>query len=102
MPMMKESWRKARMKLIDRLVQDAAARRPGPSTSPPGGLFVDPGGGHDAKWRLADGVHFTVEGQQRLAVAVFKDIERDWLPGALPSSGHSPAASSPTSAGPAV
>ena len=53
-------------------------------------------------WRLADGVHFTVEGQQRLAKAVLKDIKKDWLPDGVPSPSPSPAASSSASASPSI
>ena len=50
----------------------------------------------------ADGVHLTVVGQQRLAKAVLKDIEKDWLPDGLPSPSPSPAASSSASAAPSI
>jgi hypothetical protein len=102
MPIMKESWRNSRMKLINTIIQDAAAQHPGVRYVDAWGLFVDGNGGYVASWRLADGVHFTVAGQQRLAEAVLKDIENDWLPHGLPSPSPSPAASTSASAGPSV
>jgi len=102
MPMMQESWRNSRMKLINKLIQNAAAENPGAAYVDAWALFVDSNGDYAANWRLADGVHFTVEGQQRLARAVLKDIEKDWLPDGLPSPSPSPAASSSASASPSV
>ena len=102
MPMMKESWRNSRMKLINTIIQNAAAENPGAAYVDAWALFVDSSGDYAANWRLADGVHFTVEGQQRLAKAVLKDIETDWLPDGLPSPSPSPAASSSASASPSI
>ncbi len=102
MPMMQESWRNSRMKLINKMIQNAAAEHPGAEYVDAWGLFVDANGDYAAGWRLADGVHFTVAGQQRLAKAVLKGIERDWLPDGLPSPGPSPASSSSASAGPSI
>jgi hypothetical protein len=102
MPMMKESWRNSRMKLINKIIQNAAAENPGAAYVDAWALFVDSSGDYAANWRLADGVHFTVEGQQRLAKAVLRDIETDWLPDGLPSPSPSPAASSSASAGPSI
>jgi hypothetical protein len=102
MPMMQESWRNSRMKLINSIIQDAAAEHPGATYVDAWSLFVDSSGDYDASWRLADGVHFTVAGQERLAKAVLKDIEKDWLPSGLPSPSPSPAASSSASASPSI
>jgi hypothetical protein len=102
MPIMKESWRNSRMKLINQIIKDAAAQNPGARYVDAWSLFVDGGGGYAASWRLADGVHFTVAGQQRLAKAVLADIERDWLPDGLPAPSPSPAASPSGSAGPST
>jgi len=102
MPMMKESWRNARMKLINKIIQNAAAQNPGAGYVDAWSLFVDSNGDYAADWRLADGVHFTVEGQRRLATAVFNDIEKDWLPDGPPSPSPSPAASSSASPSPSI
>ncbi len=102
MPMMQESWRNSRMKLINKLIQGAAAENPGAEYVDAWALFVDSNGDYAASWRLADGVHFTVEGQQRLAKAVLKDVEKDWLPDGLPSPSPSPAASSSASPSPSI
>src|SRR5450759_3028794 len=102
MPMMGEAWRNSRMKLIDKIIQNAAAQHPGAEYVDAWGLFVDSNQDYVADWRLADGVHFTVEGQQRLAKAVLKDIEKDWLPDGLPSPSPSSSPSSSASAGPSI
>jgi len=102
MPMMQESWRNSRMKLINKIIQDAAAQHPGAEYVDAWALFVDADGGYAASWRLADGVHFTVAGQQRLAKAVLKDIEKDWLPNGLPSPSPSPSATPSASASPPI
>ena len=102
MPIMKESWRNSRMKLINTIIQDAAAQHPGAQYVDAWGLFVDADGAYVAGLRLADGVHFTVEGQQRLARAVLEDVAKDWLPDGLPSPGPTPAAGSSASASPSV
>ncbi len=102
MPMMQESWRNSRMKLINKIIQAAAAQHPGAEYVDAWGLFVDASGDYVPSWRLADGVHFTVAGQERLAKAVLGDIEKDWLPDGLPSPSPSPAASSSASAAPSI
>jgi hypothetical protein len=100
MPMMKESWRNPRMKLINTIIQKAAAEHPGAAYVDAWGLFVDANGDYAASWRLGDGVHLTVDGQRRLARSVLADIEKDWLPDGLAS--PSPPPSSPASAGPSI
>ena len=102
MPMMAESWRNPRMKVINKIIQKAAAENPGAEYVDAWALFVDSNGDYVAGLRLADGVHFTVAGQQRLAKAVLKDIEADWLPDGLPAPKPSPATSSSASASPSV
>jgi hypothetical protein len=102
MPMMQESWRNSRMRLINKIIQNAAAAHPGAGYVDAWSLFVGADGEFAPSWRLADGVHFTVEGQQRLAKAVLKDIEKDWLPDGLPSPSPSPAATAAASASPST
>ena len=102
MPMMAESWRNPRMKVINKIIQKAAAENPGAEYVDAWALFVDANGDYVPGLRLADGVHFTPEGQQRLAKAVLKDIEKDWLPDGLPSPSPSPSASPSASASPSV
>jgi hypothetical protein len=102
MPMMAESWRNPRMKVINKIIAKAAAENPGAEYVDAWALFVDANGDYVPGLRLADGVHFTPEGQQRLAKAVLKDIEKDWLPDGLPSPSPSPSASPSASASPSV
>jgi hypothetical protein len=102
MPMMQESWRNSRMRLINKIIQNAAAAHPGAEYVDAWSLFVDANGDFAPSWRLADGVHFTAEGQQRLAKAVLKDIEKDWLPDGLPSPSPSPASTAAASASPSA
>jgi hypothetical protein len=102
MPMMSESWRNPRMKTINKLIEKAAVENPGVEYVDAWALFVDANGDYVAGLRLADGVHFTAEGQQRLARAVLRGIEKDWLPDGLPSPSPSPAANPSTSASPSA
>jgi hypothetical protein len=41
-------------------------------------LFATSSGTYDARWRQSDGVHFNIEGQNRLATAVLDVIKADW------------------------
>jgi hypothetical protein len=102
MPMMQESWRNSRMKRINKLIQKAAAEHPGVEYVDAWALFVDSNGDYVSSLRLADGVHFTVEGQQLLGKAVLKDLEKDWLPDGLRSPSPSPSATPSASSSPSV
>jgi hypothetical protein len=98
MPIMGESWRNSRMKLIDSIIEEQAALHPGVRYIDVWPLFTNPNGTYDARWRAGDGVHLTVAGQQRLARAVFAAIKKDWAPYGLPSAKPTPEASSSISA----
>jgi uncharacterized protein len=93
MPIMGESWRNSRMKLINSMIARAAAAHPGARYIDVWPLFANADGTYDAGWRAGDGVHFTVAGQQRLAKTVFAAIKKDWAPYGLPSAKPTPAAS---------
>jgi uncharacterized protein len=97
MPVMKQSWRNPRMKVINGIIQDQAALHPGAQYIDVWPLFTTPSGAYDSQWRGPDGVHFTVAGQDRLAKAVYTVIKKQWapygLPSATPSAGVSGAAS---------
>ena len=92
MPAMGEEWRNPRMRFINKIVRKAVAEHPGARYVDAWELFTDGGGDYEPSLRLADGVHFTVEGQQILSTAVFKAITNDWLPDGLPSPSASPSA----------
>jgi len=79
MPIMGESWRNSRMKLINRIFEKQSALRPGAEYVDIWGLFSDDGE-YAPSWRLGDGVHLTLAGQKRLAEYVFAAIEQDWRP----------------------
>jgi hypothetical protein len=98
MPIMGESWRNSRMKLIDSIIEEQAALHPGVRYIDVWPLFTNPNGTYDARWRAGDGVHLTVAGQQRLARAVFAAIKKDWAPYGLPSAKPTPEASPSMSA----
>jgi len=100
MPMMKEGWRNSRMRLIDKVFQKQAEKRPGVEYIDVWGLFTDPDGSFNASLRLSDGVHFTTDGQQKLGAAVLKAIEADWLPRGSEAPSRSPAASPSASVSP--
>ncbi|HEY5168373.1 MAG TPA: DUF459 domain-containing protein [Thermoleophilia bacterium] len=98
MPIMGESWRNSRMKLIDKIFQKQAEKRPGAEYIDIWGLFTKSDGSFDPSLRLADQVHFTGEGQALLADAVYKAIRADWLPPGSETPSESPAASPSASA----
>jgi hypothetical protein len=98
MPMMAEGWRNSRMRLINKVFRKQAEKRPGVKYVDIWELFTNADGTFDASLRLADGVHFTTEGQQMLGKAVLRAVEADWLPEGLPSPSGSPAASPSASA----
>jgi hypothetical protein len=84
MPIMGERWRNTRMKFIDGILQKTAAQIPGAGYVDSWSLFAGADGKFVPSLRLADGVHFTVEGQRILAKAVLAAVKRDWLPGGAP------------------
>jgi hypothetical protein len=98
MPIMGENWRNSRMKLINRIFQKQAEKRPGAEYIDVWGLFTKSDGSFDPSLRLADQVHFTGEGQALLAGVVYKAIRADWLPPGAETPSESPAASSSASA----
>ncbi len=98
MPIMGESWRNSRMKLINKIFAKQAEQRPGVTYVDIWDLYTDGNGAFDPSLRLADGVHFTVEGQDMLAKYVYKAIVKDWLPDGLPSPSPSPSATPSASA----
>ena len=100
MPIMKESWRNSRMKLINTIIQEQAAKHPGVQYVDVWPLFTTPGGAFDPQWRGPDGVHFTVAGQDRLAKAVYAVIKKQWAPHGLPSATPSPSSSGSASPSP--
>jgi len=98
MPIMGESWRNSRMKLIDTMIARQAAAHPGVQYIDVWPLFTNADGTYAANWRGGDGVHLTVAGQQRLAKAVYAAIKKDWAPYGLPSGKPTPVASPSVSA----
>lgn len=97
MPIMGEDWRNSRMRLINRIFQKQAEKRPGAEYVDIWDLYTTSDGSFDPSLRLADGVHFTVEGQELLADEVYEAIKADWLPPGSEAPGASPSAT-PSSA----
>ena len=98
MPIMGEGWRNSRMKLINKIFQKQAEKRPGAEYIDIWDLFATSDGSFDPSLRLADQVHFTADGQALLAEAVYKAIKADWLPKGSEAPSESPAASPSASA----
>lgn len=98
MPIMGEGWRNSRMKLINKIFQKQAEKRPGAEYVDIWDLFATSDGAFDASLRLSDQVHFTGDGQALLAKAVYKAIKADWLPPGSETPSESPAASPSASA----
>jgi hypothetical protein len=85
MPIMQKSSSNSYMKSVNKAVQQAVAGIPGASYIDSWELFTDEDGEYVSSLRLADGFHFSAEGQKLLGKAVFKAIKRDWLPNGVPS-----------------
>jgi len=100
MPIMGESWRNSRMKLINKIFQKQAELRPGARYVDIWDLFTRSDGSFNPALRLSDQVHFTGDGQALLATAVYKAIKADWLPPGSETPSESPAASPSASASP--
>ena len=100
MPIMGESWRNSRMKLINKIFQKQAELRPGARYVDIWDLFTRSDGSFNPALRLSDQVHFTGDGQALLATAVYKAIKADWLPPESETPSESPAASPSASASP--
>jgi hypothetical protein len=98
MPIMGEGWRNSRMKLLNKIFQKQCERRPGAEYVDIWDLYTTSDGSFDASLRLADQVHFTVEGQELLAGKVYKAIKADWLPPGSETPEESPPASPSASA----
>ena len=98
MPIMGESWRNSRMRLINKIFQKQAEKRPGAEYVDIWDLYTNSDGSFDASLRLTDQVHFTADGQAMLAKAVYKAIKADWLPPGSEAPSESPAASPSASA----
>ena len=98
MPIMGESWRNSRMRLINKIFQKQAEKRPGAEYIDIWDLYTNSNGSFNASLRLTDQVHFTADGQQKLAKAVDKAIKADWLPAGSEAPSESPSASPSASA----
>ena len=98
MPIMGENWRNLRMRLINKIFQKQAEKRPGAEYIDIWGLYAHSDGSFDASLRLGDQVHFTIAGQAMLADAVFEAIKQDWLPAGGKTPGESPSATPSASA----
>ena len=98
MPIMGEDWRNSRMKLINKVFQKQAEKRPGAEYVDIWDIYATSDGSFDPSLRLADQVHFTVEGQELLAEKVLKAIKADWLPPGSEEPSGSPEASPSASA----
>jgi uncharacterized protein len=102
MPIMRESWRNSRMKVVNSVFRAEAKKRPGVEYIDIWALFADADGKYVARWRGSDGVHFSTDGWQRLGRRVYRAIKADWLPAATPSpspSGSPSPAGSPSPSG---
>jgi len=99
MPIMRDSWRNRRMRLINRICRAQAQQRSGVRYVDIWALFCDTDGHYLAKWRGSDGVHFSLSGAQRLGKRVFRFVKADWL---AADTTPSPAASSSATAAPST
>ncbi len=98
MPIMGEGWRNSRMRLINKIFQKQAEKRPGAEYVDIWDLYTTSDGSFDPSLRLSDQVHFTGDGQALLADTVYKAIKADWLPPGSEAPSESPSASPSASA----
>jgi uncharacterized protein len=98
MPIMQKSSSNSYMKSVNKAVQQAVAGIPGAAYIDSWDLFTDEDGKFVPSLRLADGFHFSAEGQKLISKAVLKEIKKDWLPNGVPKPPASPTASPSPSA----
>jgi hypothetical protein len=100
MPIMGEGWRNSRMRVINKIFQKQAEKRPGAEYVDIWDLYTTSDGSFDPSLRLSDQVHFTGDGQALLADKVYQAIKADWLPPGSEAPSESPSASPSASATP--
>jgi uncharacterized protein len=98
MPIMGEGWRNSRMRLINKIFQKQAEKRPGAEYVDIYDLYATSDGSFDPSLRLGDQVHFTTAGQDLLAKTVYRAIQQDWLPAGSETPSASPSATPSASA----
>ena len=77
MPICAQSWRNDQLRVINGIYRSEARRHRGTRYIDAWELFSS-NGVYTASGRLADGVHFTVSGEEKLARAVTAAMARDW------------------------
>ena len=100
MPIMRESWRTSRMRVINAIIKRQAGRRPGVRYIDVWPLFTDADGRYVAGWRARDGVHFSTTGWQRLGKRVYRSLKADWLSAVAPTPSPTTSASASPSQSP--
>jgi uncharacterized protein len=100
MPIMGESWRNSRMRVINKIFQKQVEKRPGAEYIDIWDLYTSADGSFDPSLRLSDQVHFTADGQALLADKVYEAIKADWLPPGSAAPSGSPSASPSASPAP--
>lgn len=78
LPVMPETGQTSQVKRLNQLFKAAAARHPDVVYVDTFGLLADKKGRFDPSVRSGDGVHFTNEGAQRIADAVWAAMKKDW------------------------
>lgn len=78
MPIMRDPAFSSVMRTINAVARREAAKHAGVVYIDAWKLFSTSSGSYDARWRQSDGVHFNIDGQNRLAAAVMARIEADW------------------------
>lgn len=78
MPIMRSRDFSSVMRLINTVAAAEVERHPGARFVETWKLVSTSAGAYDARWRQDDGVHFNIDGTQRVANAVFAAIKKDW------------------------
>jgi uncharacterized protein len=78
MPIMKSSAFGGVMATINQVAKAEVARHPGVRFVDTWKLMSTTDGSYDSQWRQSDGIHFNIDGTQRVANAVLAAVKSDW------------------------
>jgi hypothetical protein len=78
MPVMRSAAFSTVMKTVNTVARAEVARHAGVTYVDAWKLLSTSSGAYDPRWRQSDGIHFNIDGQNRLAAAVMQAIRQDW------------------------
>jgi len=78
MPIMRSQSFSGVMKTINEVAKAEVAKHKDATYIDAWKLLSTSAGAYDPRWRQSDGIHFNIDGQNRLAAAVMQTIKQDW------------------------